>query len=45
VVAVIRGDQAYPAPDPQFTIHASDTLVVVGTSEGIAEVDDILSDG
>ena len=35
VVAVVRGDQATPAPGPDFGIEAGDTLVVVGTPRGI----------
>lgn len=45
VVAVIRGDQAYPAPGPEFHIEAHDTLVVVGTPEGIKSVTEILTAG
>lgn len=45
VVAVIRGDEAFPAPGPEFRIEADDTLVVVGTSEGIKAVNEILSVG
>jgi len=45
VVAVIRGDEAHPAPGPDFHIEASDTLVVVGTPEGIKTVDQILTGG
>ncbi|HJQ77315.1 MAG TPA: cation:proton antiporter regulatory subunit [Acidimicrobiia bacterium] len=45
VVAVLRGDNAHPAPEPSFRIEAGDTLVVVGTAEGIRTVDEILSAG
>lgn len=45
VVAVIRDDIPFPAPGPEFGIQAGDTLVVVGTSEGIAQVEDLLSGG
>lgn len=45
VVAVIRGDQAYPAPGPGFHVEADDTLVVVGTPKGIKTVDEILTAG
>jgi len=45
VVAVIRGEEPHPAPGPDFHIEASDTLVVVGTSEGIKSVDEILTAG
>jgi TrkA domain protein len=36
VVAVLRGEMTYPAPGPEFRIEPGDTLVVVGTPEGIA---------
>lgn len=45
VVAVIREDQAYPAPGPDFNVGADDTLVVVGTPEGIRLVNEILTAG
>jgi TrkA domain protein len=45
VVAVIRGEQAHPAPGPDFHIEADDILVVVGTSEGIGSVRAILAEG
>lgn len=45
VVAVIRGDQPFPAPGPDFAFEANDTLVVVGTPDGIKLVSDILSRG
>jgi TrkA domain protein len=45
VVAVIRGDLAHPAPGPGFGVQAHDTLVVVGTSDGIRTVDEILTAG
>lgn len=45
VVAVIRGDQAFPAPGPDFLVEADDTLVVVGTPEGIKSVTEILTAG
>ncbi|MGI8747496.1 MAG: cation:proton antiporter regulatory subunit [Deinococcus sp.] len=35
IVAVMRGAQAFPAPDPQFLLQAGDTAVVVGTPEGV----------
>lgn len=35
IVAVMRGGQAFPAPDPQFVLRAGDTVVVVGTPEGV----------
>jgi K+:H+ antiporter subunit KhtT len=36
VVAVLRGSATHPAPGPEFRIQVGDTLVVVGTPEGIA---------
>ena len=45
VVAVIRGDTAHPAPGPAFRIEADDTLVVVGTSDGVKAVAEILTAG
>lgn len=38
VVAVIRGDTPIPSPGPEFLLEAEDTLVVVGTPEGIERV-------
>lgn len=45
VVAVIRGDTAHPAPGPEFTINDGDTLVVVGTPEGINALRELLVAG
>ncbi|MGH2674368.1 MAG: cation:proton antiporter regulatory subunit [Actinomycetota bacterium] len=35
IVAVLRGDQAFPAPGPDHRLEAGDTLLVVGTPRGI----------
>lgn len=35
IVAVVRGDEAIPAPGPDLVLRAGDTAVVVGTAEGI----------
>lgn len=45
VVAVLRGERPHPAPGPEFRIEAGDTLVVVGTPEGIEAVAGILAAG
>lgn len=45
VVAVIRDQAAFPAPGPSFQLEDGDILVVVGTSDGIASVIDILHAG
>ena len=36
IVAVIRGDESVPAPDPEFDFRVGDTAVAVGTTEGLA---------
>lgn len=45
VVAVIRSENPFPAPGPDFYVKAGDTLVVVGTPDGIEMVNDILARG
>jgi TrkA domain protein len=35
IVAIIREDQAFAAPGPDFVLEGRDTLVVVGTPRGI----------
>lgn len=45
VVAVIRSEEHVPAPEPSFSMRADDTLLVVGTPEGVAAVADILDEG
>jgi TrkA domain protein len=45
VIAVLRGDQTHPAPGPEFRIAAGDTLVVVGTPEGVIAAAGILRAG
>src|SRR5919112_3747153 len=35
IVAVLRGQMAFPAPTPDFGIQAGDTAVVVGTPAGV----------
>ncbi len=45
VVAVIRHENAHPAPGPDFHLYDGDVLVVVGTPEGIENVREILSTG
>lgn len=43
IVAVIRDDEALPAPGPDFVFAAGDSVVVVGTPEGIASTRLLLS--
>lgn len=45
VVAVVRGDEAIPAPGPDQQILAGDYLVVVGTARGVEQVVEILHKG
>lgn len=45
VVAVMRGGQAVPAPGPEFVLEAGDTVVVVGTADGVRRAARLLSSG
>jgi TrkA domain protein len=45
VVAVIRGDNPFPAPGPEFELAPNDMLVVVGTAVGVESVKTILATG
>jgi TrkA domain protein len=45
IVAVLRGEGAFPAPDPEFQLQAEDTLLVVGTPRGIEDLAVILRTG
>lgn len=45
IVAIVRGEDALPAPGPEAAIEAGDTLVVVGTPRGIEELAVILRTG
>jgi TrkA domain protein len=45
VVAVVRGDEAVPAPGPETIISAGDFLVVVGTGRGVEGVVELLHRG
>jgi TrkA domain protein len=42
VVAVIRGGTSVPAPGPEFAFEADDTVVAVGTVEGLAALRTLL---
>jgi len=35
IVAIVRGERAIPAPTPDQRLEAGDTLVVVGTAQGV----------
>lgn len=45
VVALVREDQAIPAPGPDQVMQAGDFLVVVGTGRGIEQVVELLHKG
>ncbi len=42
IVAVLRNDETYPSPDPEFRIQPGDTVVVVGTLDGIRKTFDLM---
>lgn len=44
VVAVVRGTEVVPAPDPQQVLRAGDTLVVIGSAEGLQKVAGLLTE-
>lgn len=43
VVAVLRGGSPVVSPSPEFRFAAGDTLIMVGTAEGVAGVAEILA--
>ena len=45
VVAVLRGEEAIPAPGPDVEVRPGDYLVVVGTPRGIEQVVELLRSG
>jgi TrkA domain protein len=45
VVALVRGDDAVPAPGPETVIAPGDYLVVIGTARGIEQVVELLHKG
>jgi TrkA domain protein len=38
IVAVLRGNETFPAPGPEFTFFEGDVAVAVGTDEGLARL-------
>jgi TrkA domain protein len=42
IVAILRGDGAVPAPAPDAVLEPGDTLVVVGTAQGVKELSKLL---
>ncbi|GAB2646169.1 cation:proton antiporter regulatory subunit [Kribbella swartbergensis] len=45
IVAVLRRTGATPSPAPDFRFATGDTLVVVGTREGVDAVNDLIAGG
>lgn len=45
VVAIVRGEDAVPAPGPEERLQSGDYLVVVGTPRGVEEVVELLRAG
>lgn len=42
IVAVLRRTGAHPAPGPDFRLESGDTLVAVGTREGVGDLAEII---
>ncbi|MHC0431776.1 cation:proton antiporter regulatory subunit [Streptomyces sp. O3] len=42
IVAVLRRSEAIPSPGPEFRLAGGDTLIVIGTREGVETAADIL---
>lgn len=42
IVAVVRGEEVIPSPGPGQALRAGDVLVVIGTHDGIASVEQII---
>ena len=45
VVAIVRGDDAVPAPGPETQLDSGDYLVVVGTARGVEQAVEVLRAG
>lgn len=45
VVAIVRGEDAVPAPGPDQELHSGDYLVVVGTARGVEQTVELLRAG
>lgn len=45
VVAIVRGDDAVPAPGPEERLDTGDYLVVVGTARGVEQAVELLRAG
>lgn len=45
VVAIVRGEDAVPAPGPEEPLNSGDYLVVVGTARGVEQAVEVLRAG
>ena len=45
VVAIVRDEEILASPGPAEILRAGDVLVVIGTEDGIAGVEDIVANG
>lgn len=45
IVAIVRDEQVLASPGPAEVLHAGDVLVVIGTQDGIAGVQNIVDQG
>jgi TrkA domain protein len=45
IVAIVRDDQVLASPGPDEILRAGDVLVVIGTKDGIAGVEEIVTKG
>lgn len=45
IVAIVRGEDAVPAPGPDDTLQSGDYLVVVGTARGVEQASELLRAG
>ncbi len=43
IVAVVRGDTTVPAPTPEYRFAVGDTVVAVGTTEGLVRLRDLMT--
>ena len=45
IVAIVRDEEVLASPGPEEMLHAGDVLVVIGTDDGIAGVENIVDKG
>jgi len=45
IVAIMRHNETFPSPTPDFRLEAGDTAVVIGTPGGLRSASAVLRDG